>query len=337
MLHVVTIYPDLLGTYGDAGNGLVLRRRAELRGVDVVLTEVRSDEPVPAAELYCVGGGEDGPQQLAVARLDRDGTLRRAVDDGAVVLAVCAGLQVLGRSFVGTDRRRAEGLGLLGVDTVGGASARAVGEVVVATAGGPAGAVGALTGFENHAGRTVRDEGVAPLGAVVAGVGNGDGTDGAVEGRVVATYLHGPVLARNPALADWLLAAALGVEALEPLEAGAARGAARRAARRGRPRPLRIAQLVEVSSASGSPATSRPRCATAASTRLPRRRVVSPSTGRIAGPNVTVTGVRNRVRGTGAPFVDLAKSRGSDEPRVLEVARHDRPRRCGPRGTPRRP
>lgn len=216
MLRIVTVYPDLLGTYGDRGNGIVLQHRARLRGLDTTLDEVPSDVPLPRADLYCVGGGEDGPQQLAVERLERDGTLRRAIDDGAVVLAVCAGPQILGRSFPGADGMRSEGLGILAVDTVGGAASRAVGEVVVEA---PA-PIGTLSGFENHSGRTVRDEGVDPLGRVVVGVGNGDGTDGVLAGRVLATYLHGPVLARNPALADRLLALALDVERLARLDAG---------------------------------------------------------------------------------------------------------------------
>lgn len=217
MLRIVTVFPDLLGTYGDRGNGIVLAVRARQRGIDVELHEATSDAPLPRGDLYCIGGGEDGPQQLAVERLGRDGTLARAVADGAVVLAVCAGLQVLGRSFPGADGSRCDGLGLLGVDTVAGGT-RAVGEVVVEAAEPP----GALTGFENHAGRTVRDEGVAPLGRVAAGVGNGDGTDGALDGRILATYLHGPVLARNPALADLLLARALGDAPLAALAEGPA-------------------------------------------------------------------------------------------------------------------
>jgi CobQ-like glutamine amidotransferase family enzyme len=134
------------------------------------------------------------------------------------VLAVCAGIQILGRSFPGPNGDRVEGLGLLGVDTVGGAATRAVGEAVV-DAGSP---IGALSGFENHAGRTIRDEGVAPLGAVVTGVCNGDGTDGALQGRLVASYLHGPVLARNPAFADWLLALSSDVASLRALATGPA-------------------------------------------------------------------------------------------------------------------
>jgi CobQ-like glutamine amidotransferase family enzyme len=215
VLRIVTVYPDLLGTYGDRGNGLVLRRRAALRGLAVALTEARSDEPLPVGDLYCIGGGEDGPQQLATARLRDDGTLASAVRDGAVVLAVCAGLQVLGRSFAVGPGERADGIGLLPLETVASLAPRAVGEVLVDSS-----RFGLLTGFENHAGRTVRDGGSEALGVVRSGVGNGDGTDGVVTGRLVGTYLHGPVLARNPTLADQLLAMAVGAGELEPLEPG---------------------------------------------------------------------------------------------------------------------
>ena len=98
-LTVVVVFPDLLGTYGDGGNGLVLARRAAWRGIDVELVEATSDRPIPAGDIYCLGGGEDGPQVRASRTLIADGTVDRAVDDGAVVLGVCAGFQLLGRSF----------------------------------------------------------------------------------------------------------------------------------------------------------------------------------------------------------------------------------------------
>lgn len=214
MLRVVTVYPDLLGTYGDGGNGIVLQRRASLRGIEATHVAAGSAQPLPVADVYCIGGGEDGPQQLAVERLDRDATLRGCVADGAVVLAVCAGLQVLGRSFAVRDGERADGLGLFDLDTVASPAARAVGEVVVEGAA----AFLPITGFENHAGRTVRDAGLACLGHVSVGIGNGDGTDGAIAGRLVGTYLHGPVLARNPDFADWLLALALGDDELAVID-----------------------------------------------------------------------------------------------------------------------
>ncbi len=216
-LTVVVIYPDLLGTYGDGGNGLVLARRAKWRGLDVSLVQAPSDRPVPHGDIYCIGGGEDGPQVRAASTLIADGTLTRAVENGAVVLGVCAGFQLLGREFPDAADRPHEGLGLLDVTTRKGTDLRAVGELV-ATVGpdsprGPDGsALPPLTGFENHGGVTTIGPRAFPLARVVTGVGNGggDGTEGAWTGRVIGTYLHGPVLARNVALADLLLGWALG-------------------------------------------------------------------------------------------------------------------------------
>ncbi len=223
-LRIAVVHPDLLGTYGDGGNGLVLARRAEWRGLAVELLQAPSDRPLPEADVYCLGGGEDGPQVRAARTLVDDGTLARRVAGGAVVLAVCAGFQVVGRSFPGADGDPHEGVGLLGVDTVKGAGPRAVGEVLVEVDAGALGPLPVLTGFENHGGATSLRDGAAAVGRVTVGVGNGggDGSEGAVEGRVVGTYLHGPLLARNPSLADRLLSWALGDASLEPLDDGLA-------------------------------------------------------------------------------------------------------------------
>jgi lipid II isoglutaminyl synthase (glutamine-hydrolysing) len=219
-LRVAVVYPDLLGTYGDGGNGLILARRAEWRGHAVSLLQAASDRPLPEADLYCVGGGEDGPQVRAARTLIEDGTLARRVADGAVVLAVCAGFQIVGQTFPGAGGDPHEGVGLLAIDTVKPTGPRAVGEVLVDLDPDVLGPLPMLTGFENHGGATARQEGTAALGHVVVGVGNGvgDGSEGAVAGRVVGTYLHGPVLARNPALADRLLSWALGDVPLDPLD-----------------------------------------------------------------------------------------------------------------------
>ena len=214
-LRIVVVYPDLLGTYGDGGNGLVLTRRAERRGFPAELIEAASDGPLPVADVYTLGGGEDGPQVRATESLNEDGTLARAVRNGAVVFAVCAGYQIIGTTFPAADGSPVPGLGLLDVATVKGRAPRAVGEIVV-DADLPG--VGALTGFENHGGLTEVGPGAQPLGRVRTGVGNGDYTDGAWAGRVVGTYLHGPALARNPALADLLLMWATGEEELAPLD-----------------------------------------------------------------------------------------------------------------------
>ena len=228
-LTVVVVHPDLLGTYGDGGNGTVLASRAAWRGLAVELVLATSDAPLPrGGDLYCLGGGEDGPQGRSAARL-ADGALASAVDHGATVLAVCAGFQIVGTTFSGTGGAPQHGIGLVDVESVRGTGRRAVGEVVVesvehATRDGDGFTLDAgllLSGFENHAGVTRLGPGVAPLGRVRSGAGNGAGAaggpEGAVSGRIVCTYLHGPVLARNPALADRLLASATGT-ALAPLD-----------------------------------------------------------------------------------------------------------------------
>jgi len=216
---VVLLFPDLLGTYGDSGNAVILANRLAWRGFDAQLVTVRSGDRVPeTCEVYVVGGGEDMPQALAARQLGspEGGPLRRAVDGGAAVLAVCAGLQILGSSFVGPDGVEADGLALLDCTTRRGGGPRAVGEIVVDPE--PELGLPALTGYENHAGATTVGPDSRPLGRVVRGVGNGDGsgTDGVRSGRVIGTYLHGPVLARNPALADLVLGTVVGE--LEPLD-----------------------------------------------------------------------------------------------------------------------
>jgi lipid II isoglutaminyl synthase (glutamine-hydrolysing) len=227
-LTVAVVYPDLLGTYGDGGNGLVLARRAAWRDVDTQLVQAWSGQPLPTADIYCIGGGEDGPEVRAAAALNTDRTLHRAVNGGAVVLAVCAGFQMLGSRFPDSADRSHDGLGLLDVTTRKGTGRRAVGELVATVAAdGPRLPGGErlppLTGFENHGGVTTVGPQARPLARVVHGVGNGDGqrSEGAWSGRVVGTYLHGPVLARNTALADLLLGWAISPSApgsLDPLD-----------------------------------------------------------------------------------------------------------------------
>jgi lipid II isoglutaminyl synthase (glutamine-hydrolysing) len=207
-LQLVWVYPDLLSTYGDRGNLLVLQRRARLRGIDAEAVMVNADEPVPrGGDIYLMGGGEDLPQILAARRLHADGGLAAAVGAGAVLLAVCAGYQVIGTEFGGTEGEQVPGLGILDIAS-GRGERRGVGEIVADV--DPQLGVPRLTGFENHQGVTRLGPGVRPLARVAAGVGNGDGTEGAYAGKVVGTYLHGPVLVRNPGLADLLLTWAAG-------------------------------------------------------------------------------------------------------------------------------
>jgi hypothetical protein len=213
------LLPDVLGTYSDAGNATILARRLRWRGIPAeILTITARDVPATTCAIYVLGGGEDAAQQFAAEWLRRHDVLNRALETSAVTLAVCAGLQILGQSLSDASGQHYPGLGLLDLATVPGRQ-RAVGEVL-STCAVPG--VGSLTGFENHRGVTTLGAGTTPLGRVVTGIGNGtsDGghrTEGVLTDRVVGTYLHGPVLARNPALADHILHKVTG-QSLPPID-----------------------------------------------------------------------------------------------------------------------
>ncbi|MEU9034976.1 glutamine amidotransferase [Streptomyces sp. NPDC048352] len=218
-LRLVWVYPDLLSTYGDQGNALVVERRARQRGLDVQRVDVRSDQPIPTSgDIYLIGGGEDRPQRLAAERLLRDGGLERAVSNGAIVFSVCAGYQILGKEFVNDQGQRQEGLGLLDVVTVRGEGERCVGDVLADI--DPRLNLPPLTGFENHQGVTHLGPTAKPFARTRLGRGNGsgDGTEGAYNDTVFGTYMHGPVMARNPLIADLLLKLALDVNALPAID-----------------------------------------------------------------------------------------------------------------------
>jgi len=206
-LRIVWLCPDLLSTYGDRGNMLILARRAYVRGIPVETIEVRSDEPVPQeGDIYLLGGGEDGPQALAAQRLNANQGLHRALARGATALVVCAGYQLIGTSFFAKGTK-CPGLGILDITSDRGPT-RAVGEL--AGEADPALNLPTLTGFENHGGRTHLGPGLTPLARVTTGVGNDGATEGVWHGKIIGTYMHGPVLARNPALADLLISWAVG-------------------------------------------------------------------------------------------------------------------------------
>ncbi|GAA3134762.1 type 1 glutamine amidotransferase [Streptosporangium carneum] len=215
VLRLVWIYPDLLSTYGDQGNVLVLEQRAQRRGIPVETVHVRSADPVPeGGDIYLIGGGEDRPQILAAERLRRDGGLNRAIARGAALLAVCAGYQIMGTTFGGEEGQPVDGIGLIDIAS-GRGQGRAVGEL--AGEADPVLGIPTLTGFENHMGVTRLGSGVRPLARTAVGIGNGDGTEGCHAGKIVGTYLHGPALARNPGLADLLLTWAVGAQ-LPPID-----------------------------------------------------------------------------------------------------------------------
>ena len=215
-VRIGLVLPDVMGTYGDGGNAVVLRQRLLLRGIAAEIVEITLADAVPESlDLYTLGGAEDYAQRLATQHLLRHPGLQRAANRGAPVLAICAAIQVLGHWYETSAGERVEGVGLLDL-TTSPQPERTIGEVVSTPLLN--GLTEALTGFENHRGGTILGPAAQPLAAVVRGAGNrlGDGVDGAVQGSVVATYLHGPCLARNPQLADLLLSRVTGP--LPPLE-----------------------------------------------------------------------------------------------------------------------
>jgi CobQ-like glutamine amidotransferase family enzyme len=208
-IRVGHLYPEYLNIYADRGNIAVLAARARARDHELDVTAISLGIAVPAGaiDLFYIGGGQDREQELVAPDLAGKGAaLREAAGAGAAVLAVCGGYQLLGRHY--RDRSGAElaGIGLLPLHTVAGEH-RMIGDVLLDCAW----AGETLAGFENHAGRTVLDEGAEPLGRVIAGFGNDgvSGFEGCRVGRAYGTYLHGPLLPRNPWLADRLLEDAL--------------------------------------------------------------------------------------------------------------------------------
>ncbi|MGD9619070.1 MAG: type 1 glutamine amidotransferase [Mycolicibacterium sp.] len=215
-VRIGLVLPDVMGTYGDGGNSVVLRERLRLRGIRAEIVASTLGDPVPAElDLYTLGGAEDYAQRLATRHLIRYPGLQQAISRGAPTLAICAAIQVLGQWYETAAGERVDGVGVLDLTTAP-QPGRSIGEV----AANPLldGLTQPLTGFENHRGGTILGHQAKPLAAVTKGDGNrvGDGIDGAVQGSVIATYLHGCCLARNPELADYLLATVVGP--LAPLD-----------------------------------------------------------------------------------------------------------------------
>jgi CobQ-like glutamine amidotransferase family enzyme len=221
-LRVCALYPDLMNIYADRGNLLMLERRCRWRGIGFTLTASGLGEPLDgeAHDLFYLGGGQDRDQRLCAQDLieTKSASLRSAAARDAVVLGVCGGYQLLGRSYT-LGEETIEGVGLLDVRTVREDDRRLIGNVAIEVclddAYGEAGRV--LAGFENHGGRTALGESASPLGRVLRGHGNDgrSGFEGARSANTIGTYLHGPLLPKNAWFADWLIARALRIDACE--------------------------------------------------------------------------------------------------------------------------
>ena len=212
---IVHLLPELLGTYGDRGNVEILSWRLKQRDIAHDVLTIGVGDAIPtSADLYLLGGGEDDAQIAATEILAKSDSLKKALDGGAHIFAVCAGFQILGTCFPASGTHVISGLGLVGIETVS-AKHRSVGEILTR----PTVPIEMLTGFENHGGQTRFLDELTPLGHVLAGIGNGQGSnvDGLVTSQIVATYMHGPAFSRNPQLADWVLTRKIGT--LAPISA----------------------------------------------------------------------------------------------------------------------
>lgn len=222
-LKICHMYPDLLDLYGDRGNILALAARCRWRGIEPVIQQASLGEDLDfmGMDILFLGGGSDREQSLLVQDLlRRNQELRDAVEDGLVVLSICGGYQMLGKYYQTAGGERIQGLGILDAWTIAGAK-RLIGNVVVelnestlnlgkgsaAKAAAPAKSLSTLVGFENHSGKTYLGEGVRPLGKTLFGQGNNgeDKGEGVRYRNVFGTYLHGPLLPKNPHLTDLLL------------------------------------------------------------------------------------------------------------------------------------
>ncbi|MCH3947301.1 MAG: glutamine amidotransferase [Olsenella sp.] len=220
-LRIAHLYPELLNLYGDSGNILCLRRRMEWRGITPDVMEVHVDDTpsFSGVDIAFIGGGSDREQRIVCDKLlAEQAEIRAFVEDGGVLAAVCGGYQLLGSSYLMADER-VEGLSLVDLYTDHG-DPRLIGNIVVESAISPQ----PIVGYENHAGRTHLGEGITPLGRVLYGHGNDGitGYEGVLYKNVVGTYVHGPLLPKNPGVADYLISRAMerryGSADLEPLD-----------------------------------------------------------------------------------------------------------------------
>jgi CobQ-like glutamine amidotransferase family enzyme len=212
-MRVVDVYPGAMFPQGDGGNLRMLEHRGRARGIEVETVGAPIGDPLPDGDLYLLQGAEDEDQPAVARLLAAEGTLARAAADGKTVVGIGAGYEILGRSFE-TPAGTEDGLGLLDAVTTLGEHV----DIRVVTRPSPRFGLPALVGYEWHRGRTRLGPEAEPLAEVEIGVCNGGDppTDGAVQGHVLGTYLHGPLLPRNPELADLLLGWTLGTE-FDPL------------------------------------------------------------------------------------------------------------------------
>lgn len=212
-VHLLYLYPAEMNTYGDWGNILCLLQRMKWRGIDVNLIEYHPGDTWPKqVDMIFMGGGQDSGQNLILKDFHKIGShVVDAIESGTPTLAICGAYQLLGHYFLTHDGQRLEGLGVFDVYTRATAD-RLIGNTIIQSS-----VFGTLIGFENHSGRTTLHEGAQPLGNVIQGGGNNgaDGSEGVVYKNAIGTYLHGPLLPKNPRVADKMIANSVGMSSKE--------------------------------------------------------------------------------------------------------------------------
>lgn len=221
-LNICHLYPDLLNVYGDLGNILALKYRAEKRGIKVNIINVSINDEFKNKDYDIVffGGGQDYEQSIVSDDLikTKGKNLKAYIDDFGVMLCICGGYQLLGKYYTTPDGEKLEGLGILDIYTEGG-DTRFIGNTVIENEDTKE----TYVGFENHSGRTYIGD-LKPLGKIISGYGNNgeDGYEGCIYKNTYCTYFHGPLLSKNPELSDRLLSLALNKRydsvSLEPLD-----------------------------------------------------------------------------------------------------------------------
>jgi len=213
-LTIGWLYPNLMSTYGDRGNVIALKKRCEWRNIKTVVKRIgieSTNENLACCDLLMMGGAQD-TQQEVVARdlLKKKKTFSQLIENGIPGLYICGGFQYLGQYYKTADANILKQLGILDMYTENPGGRRLVGNIAI-EATNLFGTKTILVGFENHGGRTILGKDIKPLGKVIKGFGSNDKTEeeGAVYKNSIGTYLHGPILPKNPELTDWLIQKAL--------------------------------------------------------------------------------------------------------------------------------
>lgn len=207
------LYPDLMCIYGDRGNITVLQKRCEWRGIDVEIKQIgltSSEKDLKSCDLLMMGGAQDSQQTIVAKDLEKKkAILSKMIESGIPGLYICGGFQFLGKYYKEAGGTIIEQLGILDMYTENPGGKRLIGNIAIEVTGLPIKQI--FVGFENHGGRTILGRNIVPLGKVLKGFGSNaeDGTEGAVYRNTIGTYFHGPILPKNPELADYLIEKAL--------------------------------------------------------------------------------------------------------------------------------